>query len=271
MSYILDALKRSESERRQEALPDPLNPPTLGIRRRQSRPVWPWITATLLIAVTASAGTWWWVSRHAPDTSPVAGQPTGQQASEGPARPIGQASAPVPGTALTPKPALQAVPPAVTPAPASVERRAPAVSGPVQPVPAGAPVRMPVTQDAPLLIEPGKAPRYLVEETAPQAAPQADHRPTTEASAGAASEQAVPRLTDLPVSFQRRVPNLTFNSHIYSPDPARSRVMINNQYLRTGQRIAGMRIDAITENGVIFNLDGTRFEVPVVRDWITPR
>jgi general secretion pathway protein B len=86
-------------------------------------------------------------------------------------------------------------------------------------------------------------------------------------------EQAgrVPHLVELPLSFQKSVPDLTFNSHIYSSSPASRRVMINNKYLRVGDTFEGLRVDDITEEGVVLSRDGRRFRVGVVRDWVSPR
>jgi general secretion pathway protein B len=81
----------------------------------------------------------------------------------------------------------------------------------------------------------------------------------------------VPHLVELPLSFQKSVPDLTFNSHIYSSDPMASRVMINNQYLRPGDTFASLVVERITEDGVILSKSGQRFRVGTVRDWVSPR
>ena len=81
----------------------------------------------------------------------------------------------------------------------------------------------------------------------------------------------MPHLVELPLSFQKSVPDLTFNSHIYSSSPASRRVMINNAYLRIGDSFAGLRVEDITGEGVVLSLNGQRFRVGVVRDWVSPR
>ena len=85
------------------------------------------------------------------------------------------------------------------------------------------------------------------------------------------SQGRVPHLVELPLSFQKSVPDLTFNSHIYSSDPMASRVMINNQYLRPGDTFASLVVERITEDGVILSKSGQRFRVGTVRDWVSPR
>ncbi|WP_334312382.1 general secretion pathway protein GspB [Marinobacter sp. SS21] len=83
--------------------------------------------------------------------------------------------------------------------------------------------------------------------------------------------ERVPHLVELPLSFQRQVPSLIFNSHIYASDPSGRRVMINNHYLRIGDSFSGIRVERITEEGVELSLHGRQFRVGVVRDWVSPR
>ncbi|MEP5175689.1 general secretion pathway protein GspB, partial [Marinobacter alexandrii] len=81
----------------------------------------------------------------------------------------------------------------------------------------------------------------------------------------------VPHLVELPLSFQKSVPDLTFNSHIYASDPFASRVMINSNYLRRGDSFSGLRVESITQDGVVLSKQGQRFRVGIVRDWVSPR
>ncbi|MAL97873.1 MAG: hypothetical protein CL583_05415 [Alteromonadaceae bacterium] len=82
---------------------------------------------------------------------------------------------------------------------------------------------------------------------------------------------AVPALGEMSTSFQRRVPDLVFNSHIFSSRPDARRVMINSEYLREGARFGDMIVEEITEDGVILSLQGELFAVSVVRNWNRPR
>lgn len=103
----------------------------------------------------------------------------------------------------------------------------------------------------------------------PSARPGGDEAPV--AATGIEIEERVPHLVELPLSFQKSIPDLTFNSHIFSSDPQARRVMINGHYLRTGEGFAGLRVERITEDGVVLSKDGQRFRVGVVRDWVSPR
>lgn len=80
----------------------------------------------------------------------------------------------------------------------------------------------------------------------------------------------VPHLVELPLSFQKSVPDLMFNSHIYSTDPYASRVMINGHYLRQGESFSGITVEEVTEEGVVLSKQGRTFRVGIVRDWVSP-
>ncbi|MFT6908174.1 MAG: general secretion pathway protein B [Oleiphilaceae bacterium] len=77
-------------------------------------------------------------------------------------------------------------------------------------------------------------------------------------------------LNDLDLSFKKRIPDISFNSHIYSTNPADRRVMINDLYLREGQSFSGITIETIGEFYILLSKNSQRFKIPVLRDWFTP-
>ena len=87
---------------------------------------------------------------------------------------------------------------------------------------------------------------------------------------GGGAGKRIPHLVELPLSFQKSIPDLMYNSHIYSTDPYSSRVMINGHYLRRGESFAGITVEEVTENGVVLSKQGRHFRVGVVRDWVSP-
>lgn len=264
MSYILDALKKSERERRDDTLPDPLASGGLGLRRRRAS-VWPLVALVIGVGALASGLTFWWLGYNRVEVSdPVAAGAPAHSA------PPTQMDPPEPGprSQLSAESARSSRTQAPLFVAAPHDRPTPETR---QPVPDTTDTRTvgqvaPLASDRPLLIEPGKAPRYL--DTAPSTAspPAVGQSPSSTSD----PDDQAPLLSELPLSFQRRVPDLAFNSHIYSPDPGACRVMINNVYLKPGQMVAGMRLVSVTEDGVILSLDGTRFRVPVVRNWVRP-
>lgn len=70
--------------------------------------------------------------------------------------------------------------------------------------------------------------------------------------------EAVPE--QLPGGLQSELPQLTIAFHAYAARPADRRVMINGEMLRQGETFAsGLRVDEITPDGVILGYKGFRF------------
>lgn len=80
----------------------------------------------------------------------------------------------------------------------------------------------------------------------------------------------IEHLSDLETGFQKGIPNISFNSHIYSTNPADRRVMLNNLYLKERQGFSGMTIETIGEFYIVLTKGSQRFKLPVLRDWFTP-
>jgi len=79
--------------------------------------------------------------------------------------------------------------------------------------------------------------------------------------------QDIPFISELDDSVKRQIPAMTFSSHIYSNEEKNRRVMINNHYLKEGQHFSGMILEAITEDAVVLNFHGIRFRLPALKDW----
>ncbi|WP_111496016.1 general secretion pathway protein GspB [Marinobacter bohaiensis] len=259
MSYILDALRKSESDRQQGRVPDLAQSVQMIHKPRRRRiPVGVWVALALLVNAAVLAAVFW------PGSGRHADQPA--------------ASTPV--TQPTPAEVASESPP--TPSP---ERTA--SDKPAEPAPAPEPVAETV---APADPQPGPATNYAedVYPEADEAVPATrratlivPNRAAVSESEGDAFEQAptfdfadgppVEHLVEKPLSFQRKIPDLRFSSHIYASDPAARRVMINDNYLRPGDSFSGIRVEAITSDGVVLSAYGETFRVGVVRDWVSPR
>lgn len=227
MSYILDALRKSETERRQGKVPD-LGQQVQLIHRAKKRRISPvvWVALALLVNAGVLAVVFW------PQRSP---------------------KVPVEQTVQSVAPEIALPGPAVTP-----ETEATVVSQPKaerQPEPElmeeqiAEPVRERPTIITPSLRQERRVPALRQDE------PRA----------------RVPHLVELPLSFQKSIPDLMFNSHIYSTDPYASRVMINGHYLRLGDSFSGITVEEVTKDGVVLSKQGRTFRVGIVRDWMSPR
>lgn len=249
MSYILDALRKSETERRQGRVPD-LGQQVQMIHKpkKKSVPVLAWVAVGLVLNAAILAWAFW------PGATRIGAQePAGEAAEAATPATGGDPAVPGPEPVLAePKPTPQAVPERSSPKGGdtlvdAIEIPVPAVSG----APAEEPDR-----ERPTVIVP--TPR---EPSAVNPSRAADNDATA---------QRTPHLVELPLSFQKRVPDLIFNSHIYASEPSSRRVMINDHYLRPGESFSGITVERITEEGVELSMDGRRFRVGVVRNWVSP-
>lgn len=230
MSYILDALRKSETERRQGKVPDLGHQVQLihGAGRKKGIAAGVWIALALLVNAGVLAVVFW--PRAVPTSVDLE--------------------------------------PSQTSVAGSVQREsddAPSSSAVVEKEKIDPPA--PVT-DAPVESEPAavaeaEKPTIIV--------PSVSREKTQEVLSESPNSDRVPHLIELPLSFQKSVPDLTFNSHIYASDPQARRVMINGQYLKPGDSFDGITVDRITEDGVVLRKQGQQFRVGVLRDWVSPR
>ncbi|UZE97820.1 general secretion pathway protein GspB [Alkalimarinus alittae] len=140
-------------------------------------------------------------------------------------------------------------------------------------------------QEAPTIITPkGKSRPYtgpaytaVVDETADENTAVNRHANAGQDTGGYTDKRpivdlsSVPRVSEKPHEFQIKIPDMAFNSHIYTDTPSARRVMINNIYLREGQTFSGMKVEKIIEDGIILSIDGDPFKMGVLRDWYSPR
>lgn len=252
MSYILDALRKSETERRQGRIPDLGQQVQLIHKpRKKSIPVLVWVAIGLVLNAAVLAWVFW------PQSAQVS---------------VPDQVTPSDGITL-PAPKVEPVIVEEKPEPnrqASMPERAPVqpiidtLDGAIEIPTPGASTDLPGNPVA----ETGdtdERERPTVIVPTPRA-PSAINPSDTDS----VTTREAPHLVELPLSFQKRVPDLIFNSHIYASEPSSRRVMINDNYLRPGESFSGITVERITEEGVELSMDGRRFRVGVVRNWVSP-
>lgn len=232
MSYILDALRRAESERARGPVPG-LEAQALALagddepaRRAPSAALWAGGALALGLAL---AGLWWWGG------APVATAPSIAT----PVLPTPPAAAPAPAPVAVAAPAVPVAPvlPAVPPpAAAPAAAATPAPSTPAAPVPAPRP------------------------STAPMPAPMPPAVPA--APAARAEPRAVP-VAELSQQQRSELPPLAIGGAIYSDSPASRFVLVNGQVVREGEAAApGVLLERIGPKSVFLRWRELRIEVP---------
>jgi general secretion pathway protein B len=92
-----------------------------------------------------------------------------------------------------------------------------------------------------------------------------------ESSGGRATEAElmdVPYLNELPDYQQQSIPVMEFAGHVYSSDASSRSVIINGQFMEEGDSLMpGLHIESITMNGVVFAYQDILFRVDILQDW----
>ena len=247
MSYILDALRKSDEQRRRGATPTLLTPQaaTLAPPRRKSMSYWMLGGALLVAGVLIGSLQPWKSARHAPApaSAPLAAPPASTPSSApvvaaAPADGVQQPAAPV----QKPPPASRA---AVAPAP---------VAKPVEKTEAGAEV------EAVVKARPSRSSRETV-APAPKSPAKSPAGGTADSRPGKAPpEQPIVRFSDLPVEVQVEIPKLQITVHAYSPVPKERLVGINDLLLREGGSVSpDLKLEQITPDGMVMTYKGYRF------------
>lgn len=75
-------------------------------------------------------------------------------------------------------------------------------------------------------------------------------------------------IRELPPEIQRQIPSLNYASHWFDKAAQKSTVLINNISLKEGARIGnGIIVKSITSTGTVFHLDGWLFYLPMLESW----
>ncbi len=242
MSFILDALKKSESDRQRQTAPALFEVKVAAPRRRF--PWWAWALGGLF-AVNFFVLLWVLVrpgSGSAETASLASPAATAPMASSTPAPPPGMVT--VPATVTIPT--TVNIP--VNAAPSITMSSAPE-AGVV------APSQTPPLAEEPLLSarEPSVPPDYDAN----------DYRPAiTAAQANDAAQRRAggPPSLDEVVAQGAQVPELRLDLHVYAENPADRFVFINMRKLREGDSLPdGVHVDRITQRGAELSFRGQRF------------
>jgi len=234
MSFILDALRKSNQQRHRGEAPTLLTSPSLAVEPKQPAV---WIQA-LLAAVLIAAGVaiGWLRPWHAE-------QPAVQSA----------ASVTTTPALTTRQAAPTAWPETNTAQQASMQKPAASAAA------SGAALQWPTP--APSSVEARSTP---VTAAAIQPPTPATQKPAS--ATAAAPDQKVIAMSELPASIRQELPAMNVLLHQYSPKPSKRFVTINNQTLQEGETVApGITLEQITPDGMTLSYKGYRFHRGVLQ------
>lgn len=217
MSLILEALRKSEAERRSSSLPGLVSQTTASFPApRRARPWLVWLPLVLL----AGLGIGWWLPRWL--------------------------SAPEPASPAAAPPALDA-PPVATPSPppespSVIPSPAPATGAAV---PQGA---APAATPAPAVSAPAAAPP-------PPAAPPRSEPAAVVASMPSLPDAG--NLAQMPAGQRQQLPPLKLTVHVYNPDPERRFAIVDGRRVSDGAALGqGVTLREVRREGLLLDVSG---------------
>ena len=232
MSYILEALKKSDKERQREDIPDLQTDHSLPpVRREERKPSGSRLAVLIALIFVCFVGVLWWQSGGDNEVQPAR---------------VPQSVAEV----VAPKAQI------TSPAPQLVTQAA----NPVKKI-------LPVTEkkkQVSRVTEQATVPVLRPATPAAVAKPQkklvtVEKKP---AKIQQEPEAIVPLMEDLPVVIRAGLPDLTFAGHVYADDPRKRLIIINNRIVREGDIIASsLSLVQISTNGVVLRYKTTVFRV----------
>ncbi|HID69673.1 MAG TPA: hypothetical protein EYP35_04245 [Desulfobacterales bacterium] len=232
MSYILEALKKSDKERQRDEIPDLQADHSLPpVRREKRKPSGSRLPVVIVLVFLCFVGIFLWQSGGEKEVH-QAKDPLAVSESVVPAP---AASSPTIGTSEKPAVAVQKTQP-VTEKKKQVSRVARQATVSVSKTAAPATATIPEKKTVVVAKKPAKT----------------VSRP----------EEIVPLMEDLPVVIRAGLPDLTFAGHVYAEDPRKRLIIINNRIVREGDIIAsGLSLERISSHGVVLRYKTTVFRV----------
>jgi general secretion pathway protein B len=231
MSFILDALKKSESDRQRQS-----GPALFEVKVTPPKPRFPYwaLALAVLLVINIVVGGWVFLHRPPPEqpTPSAAATPLSPaQSAPGEAAPAAVHSAPL------------ATPTVLPGAPPNSSARS--VTGQLEPV----------LSDA----EPKDAPRNP-DDYAPAVAPEKQDPEQAATHVRSGTESGLKSYADAASSPGAHMPALRVDLHVYAAKPEERFVLINMHRLHEGETLPeGVRVESITPEGVVVSYQGAKF------------
>lgn len=253
MSFILDALRKSENARHREVTPGLAE---VHIVRRESRMPWVLAVIGLLLFINAAVLLALVLRRDADRSASAGPAATAAPATAVPAAPRDGTAGAAPAVAPP-----RAGRPSVRPLSDEAAMAPPPYTEPPPLRPAPAPATYPdAVREAPL---PGHVRRLDLQSDIAAAAQQQQQAAVDAAPGGVRNGGTLPTLNELGAQATAGLPTLSVDLHVYATDPAQRFVIVNGRRYQEGGRMPeGVAIERITPEGVVMNNKGLRFLLP---------
>lgn len=238
MSLILDALRKSEAERRRGQAPDLFTPVTARSAANAKPGIALLLTAASALLVATGIAFW-------PHSNPSPATTTATHDAEAASAATQREVAPVSTTPTV----TAAASPAIKPPPTALV----AASKSLAPKPATA--SLPAEIPAPPIASPASS------DTGATVMPLPD-APDAAVVDNADNEPALPSLATLDSATRAQLPPLQLSMHVWNADATRRFAIIDGQRLGEGGRLAGVVVTEIRHDGVVLDIDGRQFLLP---------
>ena len=233
MSYILDALKKSDKERKRGSVPDIMTVQDIQMPGTKKRPLW---ILLILVVLLLNAVVLIWVSPWKSKKLQTVSDPASDK------QIVAKSQLADSKISSDKKNALQ-------------QSKKVNAGNDVRKEIKEKPKAMPetkITHEASSITPPKKD---EAGDTTSEAKPDDNHLPLP-------LPNKIYHISELPQSLQQKLPAFAISTFLYSGDPGSRSVRINGQMMREGQYLsAGLKLEEIMQNGMIFSYQNYRFQV----------
>ena len=233
MSYILDALKKSDKERKRGSVPDIMTVQDIQMPGTKKRPLW---ILLILVVLLLNAVVLIWVSPWKSKNPQTVSDPASDK------QIVAKSQLADTKISSDKKNALQQ---------SKKLNAGNDVRKDIKEKPKTMPEKK-ITHEASSITPPKKE---EAGDTASEAKPDDNHLPLP-------LPNKIYHISELPQSLQQKLPVFAISTFLYSEEPGSRSVRINGQMMREGQYLsAGLKLEEIMQNGMIFSYQNYRFQV----------
>lgn len=251
MSFILDALKKLEQNRRHDSVPNLSTVHTAHLHKARKRSPWPYLLSGALL-LNAGIMTVWLSPWRSGPVDIIAASPL-ENDQEPHVRELSEKDESSQPDLISPESSIEVLH-------SSTSTRDTELSDPVK------------SDDdhvEPLELTPSPEEIESLKDTIRKEQGLTDSEGETRdtfvepaESGKSGAEQEIPELSEIPSELRKDIPEISIFGHIYSSSPPSRLANINGSLVREGDTVVGrLRVKEITMNGIIFDYKGLHFRI----------